>query len=90
MSTDHQKYSTENQLGTIRRYANERGYTIVRIFEDSGRNGSRMDGRDGLKSLMLEVQSPTRYLFVINLKTARSIGLEIPPTVLALADEVVE
>ena len=34
MSTDLQKYSTENQLQTIRRYAEQRGYTIVRIFED--------------------------------------------------------
>jgi len=59
MSTDHQKYSTENQLDTIRRYADQRGYTIVRTFEDSGRSGLRMDGRDGLKSLMLEVQSGT-------------------------------
>jgi DNA invertase Pin-like site-specific DNA recombinase len=57
MSTDHQKYSTENQLDTIRRYAEQRGYTIVRVFEDSGRSGLRMDGRDGLQSLMLEVQS---------------------------------
>jgi DNA invertase Pin-like site-specific DNA recombinase len=59
MSTDHQKYSTQNQLDTIRRYAEQRGYTIVRVFEDSGRSGLRMDGRDGLKSLMLEVQSGT-------------------------------
>jgi DNA invertase Pin-like site-specific DNA recombinase len=57
MSTDHQKYSTENQLDTIRRYAEQRGYSIVRIFEDSGRSGLRMEGRDGLQSLMLEVQS---------------------------------
>src|SRR5258708_19918708 len=57
MSTDLQKYSTENQLHTIRRYAEQRGFTIVRVFEDSGRSGLRMDGRDGLKSLMLEVQS---------------------------------
>src|SRR5665811_2179491 len=59
MSTDHQKYSTENQLDTIRLYAEQRGYTIVRVFDDSGRSGLRMDGRDGLKSLMLEVQSGT-------------------------------
>jgi DNA invertase Pin-like site-specific DNA recombinase len=59
MSTDHQKYSTENQLDTIRRYAEQRGYIIVRVFEDSGRSGLRMDGRDGLKSLMFEVQSGT-------------------------------
>jgi DNA invertase Pin-like site-specific DNA recombinase len=57
MSTDHQKYSTENQLDTIRRYAEQRGYAIVHVFEDSGRSGLRMDGREGLKSLMLEVQS---------------------------------
>ena len=57
MSTDLQKYSTENQLNTIRRYAEQRGFTIVRVFEDSGRSGLRMDGRDGLQSLMLEVQS---------------------------------
>lgn len=57
MSTDHQKYSTENQLDTIRKYAEQRGYSIVRVFEDSGRSGLTMDGRDGLKSLMLEVES---------------------------------
>ncbi len=59
MSTDLQKYSTENQLETIRRYAEQRGFTIVQVFEDSGRSGLRMDGRDGLQSLMLTVQSGT-------------------------------
>jgi DNA invertase Pin-like site-specific DNA recombinase len=59
MSTDLQQYSTENQLDTIRRYAEQRGYKIIRVFEDSGRSGLNMDGRDGLNSLMLEVQSGT-------------------------------
>jgi DNA invertase Pin-like site-specific DNA recombinase len=59
MSTDLQKYSTENQLETIRRYAEQRGFVIVQVFEDSGRSGLRMDGRDGLQSLMLTVQSGT-------------------------------
>ena len=59
MSTDHQKYSTENQLDTIRRYAEQRGFEIMRVFEDSGRSGLKIDGRDGLQALMHEVQSGT-------------------------------
>jgi DNA invertase Pin-like site-specific DNA recombinase len=59
MSTDHQKYSTENQLDTIRHYAGRRGFEIIRIYEDSGRSGLRVDGRDGLQRLMRDVQSQT-------------------------------
>ena len=47
-------------------------------------------GLQGEKPADLPVEIPTRYLFVINLKTAKAMNFTVPNNVLSLADEVIE
>jgi DNA invertase Pin-like site-specific DNA recombinase len=56
MSTEHQEHSTDNQAAAIRRYAELRGYEIVRTYADEGKSGLSLDGRNGLKLLLDDIQ----------------------------------
>lgn len=57
MSTELQKYSTENQSETIHKYADCKGYKIVRTYVDKGRSGLNIEGRDGLQRLIADVEA---------------------------------
>ena len=57
MSTEHQKYSTENQSEAIQNYAAQRGIEIVRTYADEGKSGLSLGGRDALKRLIDDVQA---------------------------------
>ena len=57
MSTDHQKYSTENQSDAIKQYAQARGIEIVKTYADAGKSGLKIEGRDALQQLIEGVKS---------------------------------
>ena len=65
MSTDHQKYSTQNQADAIQAYARENGIEIIAKYADEGKSGLDLKGRDALKCLIADVQSKTAEFSII-------------------------
>lgn len=57
MSTEHQQYSTSNQMDVILEYAKRRGLEIVKIYSDEGKNGLNIEGREALSQMLDDVQS---------------------------------
>ena len=57
MSTEHQKYSTENQGDAIRAYAEQLGMEIVRTYSDAGKSGLKIEGRASLQQLINDVEN---------------------------------
>ncbi len=57
MSTEHQQYSTENQLDRIKEYAARRGMAIIEVFTDAGKSGLSVKGRDSLQRMIATVET---------------------------------
>lgn len=57
MSTEHQQFSTNNQIVAIAKFAEENGYEIVRTYADEGKSGLNLGGRAGLQQVLYDVEA---------------------------------
>lgn len=72
MSTEHQRYSLENQRAAIAEYAEARGFGIVQTYADPGKSGLSLKGRDGLQKLLADVVTAQRsYSAILVLDVSR-------------------
>jgi DNA invertase Pin-like site-specific DNA recombinase len=60
MSTENQRYSTENQQNAIAEYAQQHGYQLVASYIDAGKSGLSLKGRDALKQLLSDALATPR------------------------------